>query len=205
MQRIMYLLLLCLALCGCGKSSPKAEVITADDLVGLEDRLGSRIDTEAQERRDGMDQCQEFLEQKIGSLRGEFEAHRNETNAVLRPAGKDPITTDLLQEMAESMAERKKAKLAMLTGGSSSQQLAAYSPQPSVPPSPSYSGHVPDPPKEDPVTNGRYEVVPEGPRCVAIRDTQTGWCYQWRQEGAGWRLVLWQKNYCGKCRCVHPM
>lgn len=197
MQR-MLCVFLCLALFGCGKPSQKEEVITADDLIGLEGRLSGRIDEEVEELFRGIGQCQVSLEEKINGVRTEFETHRNEVNAVLKPRGQEPITAELLQRVKRQFREQDEQEIAARNGRGASREVA-YTPQGPVP-SPPRDDDVPRP-REDP---GRYVVTPIAQGCVAIQDGQTGWHYQWRQDQSGWRLVLWQQSHCARCGCVHP-
>lgn len=187
---------LCLFLSGCGwfSSSEGTVLVTGDDLIGLEERLNGRIDGEVQELSTGIGNCQVALREEIDGVRKEFHAHRDATNAVLRPDGKVPITTDLLQEMAESLKERRKQK-----EGTPPRELA-YGGQPPAPP----------PPKEDDsrvqvqttpaIDLARFFVKDRTQNCMIIQDRRSGQWYRWNfQPGSGQLVALYQNGCnCGK-------
>lgn len=206
MERIWYSLA-CLLLSGCSwfSSSEETSSVTVDDLVGLEERLNGRVTEEVQDLQKGIGNCQAVLEERIAANHREFVAHRDQTNAVLRPVGQEPITAEMIRKMKADLAALNAKQSEERTGGRP--QTVAYNHQ-SAPSPPGYD-RLPQPPSEPTnshvVVNSQYDVTERTPTCVAIYDRQSKWSYQWRLEQGGWKLVIWQKNYCGKCRCVHPM
>lgn len=187
MQRI-FCFFLCLALFGCGTNSPKEEVVRFDDLVLLEQRMDGidgRIDAEGKARSNEILECKAGLKGQIDGVRAELATHRTDTAAALR-------------KIEETCREEYKRELASRNGQVGGREVA-YARQDSVPPPPR-DDDVPQPRQEP----GRYVVTSTAQGCVAIHDRQTGYHYQWRQDHAGWKLVLWQQSYCAGHRCVHP-
>lgn len=196
MQR-MLCVLMCLALFGCSKSQPSSEentVVTMDVLLQSERDMKEYVDGHVKE---SIGKCQSSLAGKIAGIRTEFETHRDEVNAVLKPNDQEPITAELLQRVKKQFQEQDAKELANRSEQSSS-NLVAYARQDVAPP----------PPKDD-ETRMRVQTAPsfdlarffvkdKTQNCMIIQDRQFGQWYRWNfQQGSAQLVALYQNG----CNC----